>query len=1134
MRQVWENPEIQSLNRLPMRSPLIPYEDAAKAERECAAGPEAADVPDSAFYKNLDGLWDFYFTNSPEIFPDANTQWRKIKVPLSWTMQGYSAPHYTNVQMPFDCPPPAVPEKNPTGYYRLRVDLPSAWNGRRVVLHVGSAESCAVVYVNGIEAGVSKDTRLPCEFDITPFLGLRGGIQDAAESGRRCGTPSAPESGGKTEIVIKVVRWSDASYVEDQDQWWFGGIHRSVYLYSTEAVFIQDAKALPTVGRANGGVTGVLPLEVRLGFAQTAAAPSESSPQKPRGILPQSELDKMEFTVKYKVCELSGTAAHGKAGAEKAAGEIRCGLDIRNTLAQASAQIEIADARLWSAETPSLYVVTVSLYSADGRHMESASFTCGFRTTEVRNRELLFNGKKIYIHGVNRHEHSEYNAKTLSTAEMARDVRTLKKYNFNAVRACHYPNDERWYELCDRYGIYVLDEANIENHAFYDVMSRSELWLNAYMQRIQRMAIRDKNHACVFGWSLGNESGNGWNLAAASAWLKNYDPTRIIHYEGFVRPRLHQGPYTAESLSFGRGLADLNSPMYPPIDLIVEYAKTGGDGRPMILCEYSHAMGNANGSLADYWQAFESTPGLQGGFIWDWIDQGIASDAGATCAATESAAANTAADGAKCAAAESADCAKTADCATCAAANTGAGGDRTADCASGRTTAAAAAGRGKKYWKYGGDFGDSPTDYDFCLNGLNFPDQTPKPAMEECRRLFAPVRLREIHAAQGIFEVENRFAFTTLDILKMNWSLLSNGSPCAGGTVAFGAVPPGGTCGVEIAEIRRILAETDGARELVFHAEFVYSRATDFAEAGEFCSADEAFVRRGSGRLEFTDGAKKISDGARKLAESFEPTIFRAFLENEGIKAYFKAAADGLIPDSVFDGPSKQWLLLNLPDARAVKVRDGVFRIESEKAGKKIEFGTCEYSAEEISEGRDSFIRAGARLILTDAVKEYPRAGLTAAVSAKFTKVRWYGAGPHECYSDRRFSALTGMYEAEIRSLGTPYIVPQENGSRCGVKYLELLCPNSGGNSGCGTIHIQSDSEFSFSILPYTAADLFKCRHTSELTDLTESSGGESEGRWILTIDAAHRGVGTGACGPDTLEKYRIRPGVYTLDLRIW
>ncbi|MDO4507567.1 MAG: glycoside hydrolase family 2 TIM barrel-domain containing protein [Spirochaetales bacterium] len=1003
IHNIWETPEIQSINRLPMRSPLIPYESTSRAERETALGPIAYPSSSSSFYKCLDGEWDFAFFNSPLKAPNTKTKWNKIKVPLSWTMQGYSTPHYTNVQMPFDCVPPAVPEENPTGYYRLKTKIPAQWKNRRIVLHIGSAESVVILYINGKEAGVSKDTRLPCEFELNEFL-------------------TASQTSGKDsfEILIKVIRWSDASYVEDQDQWWFGGIHRSVYLYSTEKVFIADAKALTKVEWNDKSHTGIIPLEVTLGYSELTGSIIKSK---------QSETDRKKFKVAYKICKLEGTPFKGSAGKTIEKGTIDCSLDVRNTLCNAAKEIRIRNPKLWSNETPELYLITVSLYDGK-RHVESASFTCGFKSVEIKDRKLLLNNKKVYIHGVNRHEHNEYTAKTLTTEEMVHDIMLLKNFNFNAVRTCHYPDDERWYDLCDRFGIWILDEANIENHAYYDVLSRSEQWLNAYIQRTQRMVRRDKNHACIFAWSLGNESGNGPNLIATGNWIRGYDTTRLVHYEGFVRPEIHQGDFTLESLGFGKHQTDFIGPMYPKIELIKEYAKTRDDYRPIIMCEYSHAMGNANGSLADYWKAIESTPGLQGGFIWDWVDQGIA--------------------------------ATTKD--------------------------------GKKYWKYGGDFGDSPCDFDFCLNGILFPDKTPKPAMYECKRLFAPVRLEAVNIKKGVFSIENKFDFSKLNLLSFEWNLSLNGRLAASGKQKLEPLAPGEKQLIAIPLAALFKGITKKNDDLQFNGIFRWNKDTSFAKKGDIVSIDQIEIQKGTGFADFADFVSSCVDSASVIA-SIKGNIVHAYTENECVKNKISTINDVPTPWDFANKPTKEW-------------------INSDLMGKQGKFVKTSITKKDCGTYADIKID----LELSKKISEYPRAGITMEIPKEYEEIIWYGKGPHENYSDRNFSAIKGFHREEIKNMKVPYIVPQENGLRTGTNYIEL-------NAAGKTLHIQSEEAFSFSILPYTAQELFRCNHTHELK---ESS------KWILSIDAVHRGVGTGACGPDTRDEYKIKPGRYNLHLRVW
>ncbi|MGL4982073.1 MAG: glycoside hydrolase family 2 TIM barrel-domain containing protein [Treponemataceae bacterium] len=1054
MKNIWENPEIQGINRLPMRSPLIPFNNENKATDYSVQGVQFTQVTDSSFVKSLDGSWQFSLLNEPQM--DENPeyknwtqssfedyQWKSIQIPGAWSLQGFDKPHYTNVQMPFDTVPPYVPKENPCGLYRQSFEFPSEWKNRRIVLHVGSAESVLIVYVNGKEVGVSKDTRLPCEFDITPFIEWQANKAQAL-------------------ICFKVIRYSDASYVEDQDQWWFGGIHRSVYVYSTEKTFIQDIEALTRIEvQEDAMATGIIPLVVTLGHAEPQGDERFTNEQ----------LDSLTRVVKYTVNRLEGSPSNLRKSQDIARGKLSACFDYRNTLNQVRQTIKLPNVAMWTNETPNLYVLTISLYEQEGdkksssdnnlRHIESTSCTIGFKSVEVCNRELRFNGKMVYIHGINRHEHNEYNGKTLTTQEMLQDIYLLKQYNFNAVRTCHYPDDQRWYDLCDRYGIYVLDEANIENHAYYDPIPRSDQWSYAYMTRVQRMFRRDKNHACIFGWSLGNESGDGANHVACQAWIRHVDPTRIVHYEGFVRDEWKQSPFSLQSLARGKGKTDLICPMYPSIDLIVEYAQKCEDYRPLIMCEYSHAMGNANGSLADYWHAIEANHGLQGGFIWDWIDQGISS-------VPQNDEANP-----------------------------------------------------KKYWKYGGDFGDSPTDYNFCLNGLLFPDQSPKPAMQECKRLFAPARLTGIHPKQGIFQIENRFDFTTLDCLALEWQLSSNGQIILKGTMPLPAIKPSEKTSIIIEEIKHSIAQHDGS-EVYFTANFVYTTANEWRKAGDICTSDQVLVCKAFGNQVYKVATKtKLScNELQQLADNFTPVLFRALLENEGIKSQLHLIHAEPQPWSFAEKPTVEWLDNDLEHIHLEKKTDSLFELFSgTNAIKKQKLGTF---TKKVSPLPDEGLSIELLFDLNHAISEYPRIGISVPIPSEFENIHWYGCGPHENYSDRSYSALIAMHQKPIATMFVPYIVPQEAGTRTKTKFLQL----SGANK---SLQIQSSQDFSFNICPYTISDLFSCTHTSSLTNLATSSAKT----WMLTLDLAHRGVGTGACGPDTQEKYRLRAGIYALKLTL-
>ncbi|MDR1867642.1 MAG: DUF4981 domain-containing protein [Treponema sp.] len=1019
---LWENPAIQSLNRLPARSPCIPFNALTEALRDAAAGPEYREQPDT--YCSLNGQWYFQLLESPSADSGAWIQkdfdphsWASIHVPGTWTRQGFDKPHYTNVQMPFQAVPPQAPAHNPTGCYRRSFTVPEQWHKKRIVLHIGSAESCALVYVNGSFAGAQKDSRLPSEYDISPFV-----------------------QKGTNILCIKVIRYSDASYVEDQDQWWFGGLHRDVFLYTTPASYIQDVKALP------GSSAGLLHIAVTVG-GDVGTSSSIGNEPVPTGTAastvsiriypfkaPKNREDIAQF-VQNAVPIIS-------------LDETFC-CDYRRNANTFEKNISVETPLLWSHEHPHLYIVVIGLNNSD-----YVSFCTAFRDVNVNNRALLINGKAVLIKGVNRHEHDEKTGKTLSTESMLRDIYLLKQHNFNAVRTSHYPNDERWYELCDRYGIYLVDEANIENHCFYDQLCRDSLWSYAYLSRVQRMAERDKNHPSIILWSLGNESGDGENHTAVNGWLRRYDPTRPVHYEGANRPERGQGAPTLDSLQRGRGLTDIVSAMYPPIELIVDFVKYRADDRPLILCEYSHAMGNSNGSLADYWKAFESFHGLQGGFIWDWIDQGLE----------------------------------------------------------------AFSPDGEKYWKYGGDFGDTPTDYDFCLNGLLFPDQSPKPALAECKQVFAPVRLVPVAGKFLTFNVENHFDFSSLDTVELRWKLCVDGDTVAEYIQPLG---PGGPGTIQECTFpSHDLSHYDGT--VYIHADFCLKEATQWADAG-FVLAEAEHILRETPRL---------YPKSNSILSTISPSLFRVPTENDGLKtfAHVRGQAEALF--YYHNKAYYPWLDLDLLHIQLVEHATESIIYKGRTTEKKT--ARLIAGAQASPAFRDRYIGMYTEYTMLPTVQqprtlefvfdldpslpELPRVGIVLPIPASYNRIRWFGSGPHEAYPDRCAGAFLGVYEQTIAALETPYIVPQENGNRMNVRWLSLIADKD-------PVTIFAEPSIHFSMSRYEPECMLAALHTPDLKVLSD--------KYYLHLDCAVRGVGTATCGPDTREAYRVRPGLFRMHLVI-
>ncbi|MDR1107273.1 MAG: DUF4981 domain-containing protein [Treponema sp.] len=1100
---VWENPEIQEINRLPMRSPLLPFAGPGEALAWALAGPEFRKA--GGLCMVLDGVWDFSLIDGPagdappgEIpgwtAPSFKAEgWSRIRVPGTWTRQSpqnppggnltdrdfapgvrtFDKPHYTNVQMPFQGAPPVPPEKNPTGLYRRNFVLPPEWKGKRVVLHIGSAESVSLVYVNGVFAGAGKDTRLPSEYDVTPFL-----------------------KDGENVLCVKVVRYSDASYIEDQDQWWLGGIHRSVYLYATEKWFIKDVKAVP--GRVeyteNGPARGKLALSVTLG----GDLPEGRSMGNDAATVNR---DESPFTITYALYPftLPRSAAEAEriaaetAGRPLLSGELSLFCNYRVNANTAETGIVLENPVVWSHEKPALYILGVSLLR-DGKHIESAAFCTGFRNLEIADRELRINGRAVPIKGVNRHEHDEYSGKTISTEAMMEDIRLLKTYNFNAVRTCHYPDDERWYDLCDRYGIYLVDEANIEHHCFYDQLCSDSAWTYAYISRISRMAERDKNHPSVIIWSLGNESGYGFNHEAGAAWLRSWDPSRPLNYEGAVRPgRRGQGKSDLDSLAQGRTVTDIIGPMYPELELVTGFVKYRDDYRPLIMIEYSHAMGNSNGSLADYWKAIETHHGLQGGFIWEWMDHGFA----------------------------------------------------------------ALSPDGKKYWKYGGDFGDEPSDYDFCCDGLLFPDRTPKPAMEECRQVFSPVRLVPSLEKPFAFTVENRHDFSTLEHIALRWELRACETPSPGTARVpcekvlareerdLPAVPAGGEAEIQFPAPSGFDPSLyEGA--LYIHAEFVLKNGAPWAKAGHIIGRGGRVIKDpgtvlSAGVLETGTQAGSVPSGPAApggFTGAFAPNLYRVPTQNDGLKTVMHLRGDPQAQFYYLGKPMYYWLDLDLLHMRTGGEKNEAVVWEGFPANR---FTASLLSGKNAApEYRDRKLgvytcvtvpAGGGRPFIMDitfdldpSLPELPGVGVTVPFPACYDTVTWFGLGPHETYPDRLAGAFPGRYTAKAADMGTPYVVPQENGGRSGVRWLSLSGEKvSGGKPGA--LVVRFAEPVYFSVRKHTAENMTAALHTPDLADV---SAGE-QGYFLLDIDCARRGVGTATCGPDTRQEYRVRPGLFRM-----
>jgi beta-galactosidase len=1017
----WEMPQLPSLNKLPPHATLTPFPTAAAAQ--------TLNRNASPWFVLLNGTWDFKIKSRPEEVTDAAIgagAWSSITVPGNWTMQGFGKPHYTNVQMPWPNLPPDVPDENPTGIYRRSFSVPADWVGRRTVLHFSGCEGALYIYVNGQPVGISKDARTDAEFDITGLV----------------------HPGGTDELLCVVTQWSDASFVEDQDHWWQAGLQREVYLVSTGTPHIQDVFA-------RGDLTddlkdGILRVTCKIGW------PGEKHTE---GALIVQLFDPTNRPVFAE--PLTFTLSEGP--------KTPWGDRLRPRTEVTFTQ-DVPAPQKWSGETPALYTLIVTYETPRGA--DSVACHIGFRKIEIRDRQLLINGQKVYIHGANYHDHDDTTGKAVSLATFEANIRRMKQFNVNAIRTCHYPKDAGFYDLCDRYGMYVVDEANIESHAFYQEICRDERYTNAFVERVRGMVERDKNHPCVIFWSLGNESGYGPNHDAATGYVRATDPSRPLHYEGAI------ARWGAKTWDGGERASDVVCPMYPQIADLVKWAETTPDLRPLIMCEYTHAMGNSNGCLADYWDAIEHHDGLQGGYIWEWIDHGIKVQAP----------------------------------------------------------------DGRSYWAYGGDFGDTPNDANFITDGIVWPDATPHPGLFEHKKIVQPVRVEAVDVAHGCVRIVNKQNFTSLNWLRGAWELTVAGERAAGGELPNLDIAPGAGLDVALDLPQNVPA---GERFLNFH--FYQQAATPWAEAGY----EMAWEQLPAGGAPVVP-AKPAATAGVSSAETAETITLQAggvtavFNKATGVLASFGANGANLIErgpvlnvwragtdnDGIKLMPGKQqewkplfrWLALGLDavqhklvSIRLVNVAGQLPAVEVvHKASGRGQWDDFTFTHRYIllPEGE---LEVSNTVKLGEGVTDVPRIGVTLALVPGLEELEWFGRGPWENYCDRKASAMVGHYTSTVADQYVPYVMPQEHGHKTDVRWLAL--------AGAGQkLTVAGEPALEFSASHFEANDLFRSKHTIDLTPRPEV---------ILNLDAAHRGLGTASCGPDTLDKYKLLASDYAFSYRL-
>ncbi|MCS7119814.1 MAG: glycoside hydrolase family 2 TIM barrel-domain containing protein [Nitrososphaerota archaeon] len=1019
----WENPRVVEINREPAHVPSIPYKEentALSYERER-----------SPWFLLLNGEWKFKLVPNPFSVPQDfykpsidETGWDTVPVPINWQMLGYDKPIYTNVVYPFPANPPWVPhDNNPTGLYRKTFEVPEDWLSRQVFIVFEGVDSAFYLWVNGVMVGYSEDSRLPAEFNITPYI-----------------------HSGVNTIAVEVIRWCDGSYLEDQDMWRLSGIHRDVYVYSTPNVHIRD-------------------FFVRTEFDNEYRDAKFRVLAKIRNY---SDKEVQNYIIEAKLLDSNGkpvfeSPLEGKILRIKARSEVVYEFEQK-----------VVNPRKWSAEDPYLYNLLLTLKDDSGAVQEVESCKVGFRQVEIRDGRILINGAPVLFKGVNRHEHDDERGKAVTLESMIADIKLMKKFNFNAVRTSHYPNDPRWYDLCDKYGIYVIDEANIECHgiAWFRPPAKKDgipidpahdpEWLHAFMERCVRMVERDKNHPCVIIWSLGNESGYGQNHDAAAGWIRGYDPTRPVLYESTARV-----PGKVSSV------VDIIAIMYPSIERLTMLAEDPQEDRPIIMVEYAHSMGNSTGNLKEYWETIRKYKRLRGGFIWDWVDQGLKK--------------------------------------------------RTED--------------GVEWWAYGGDFGDTPNDGNFCINGLVWPDRKPHPGMWECKKIFQPVEAEPIDLLNGKVKIINRYDFTSLDIIDISWELQVDGEIVQKGELPKVSTPPGGSEVLIVPYSRPVLKP---GSECWLTLRYKLSSDTMWAEKGyeigwsQFqlpIKAPECDVLKPeeipSISLEESEEFVTIRGEAFNLRFSRKNGTFTSLIYRgrELIKSgpklnVWRAPIDNDVPRML-----PLWLKFGL-DRLEHKVKDvEVRKVSGGTVVIRVDFSAC---ASGIADGLEYTLVYrvyGTGDIIIDAdilpspnLPSLPRVGLQLTLPGEYNNFTWYGRGPHENYCDRKVGAPVGLYSGTVDDQYVPYIKPQDNGNKTDVRWASLIDP-----MGYGLVSIGMPL-FEVSVHHFTTEDLGKAKHTHELIRRDDIT---------LNLDYRQAGLGGGSCGPDTLPQYQIKPERMKFSIRI-
>jgi Beta-galactosidase/beta-glucuronidase len=978
----WENPAVFQINREPARATFLPFAD----KRSAVADYYEA----SPWFYSLNGNWKFQWSPTPDQRPkdfyktDFNVaNWKEIQVPSNWELKGYGIPIYTNMTYPFPKNPPYIDHAdNPVGSYRRYVDLPSTWDGRRVYIHFEAGTAAMYVWVNGQKVGYTENTKSPAEFDITNYV-----------------------KPGKNLIAAEVYRWSDGSYLEDQDFWRISGIDRNVYLYSTANLRVADFFARPDLDGSykNGSLT----VDVLLSNYNKSAK---------TGVVEASLLDangKELFNQTLKIA----TPADGKK--------------------EMTFSKNVSSPNLWSSETPYLYSLVLTLKDESGKFIETVATKIGFRKVELKNGQLLVNGKRILVHGVNMHEHNPITGHYQDLATIMKDIRTMKQHNINAVRCSHYPQNTEWVKMCDKYGIYLVDEANIESHGMgygHENMAFDPAWDAAHMARTVSLVERDKNSPAVILWSLGNECSNGDVFKKTYKWIKERDKTRLVQFE-----------QAAEKEN-----TDIVCPMYPSIRYMKEYAAREKVARPFIMCEYAHAMGNSSGNFKEYWDIIRGSKNMQGGFIWDWVDQGFE--------VTDEV--------------------------------------------------------GRKYWAYGGDMGSQnyTNDENFDHNGLVFPDRIPHPGLMEVKKFYQDIYFKAVQPEKGLITVANEFHYTNLKDYTFGYEVLKNGEMIKQGTFDLNLAPesekqvqlamPAMPAADGTEYFLNVFAYTRTGSEVIPQGHEVAREQFKLGAGNYFVKATtvngSAKVTDAKNQLTLSAGGVEVSINKWSGLIGSYKSDNKSYLRSKPTPNFWRAPTDNDFGNGM-ERKCNVW--------RTAGENTSVKNISGKEVDGKAVVTADLYLRDVASDYQIVYTMAGDGALTVNIsykagaveLPEMPRFGMIMSLDKEFDNFAYYGRGPWENYSDRNYSSQIGLYNSKVSDQYVPYTRPQENGYKTDLRWLTLT-----NNDGKG-LRIEGLQPICASALNNWPEDFDpglskKYRHPNDITPNRDEI--------ILSVDLAQRGVG--------------------------